>query len=106
VSHRLDEIFELSDRVTVFRDGKHVATSKIAEMSKEKLIQQMVGRELSSTDAHLGSSRGWMRINADARSATSRARASSDVSFTVAAGEIVGMAGLVGAGRSEALHLR
>src|SRR5262249_56875005 len=53
VSHRLDEIFELSDRVTVFRDGKHVSTNPISEMTKDKLIQQMVGRELATTDAAL-----------------------------------------------------
>jgi rhamnose transport system ATP-binding protein len=103
VSHRLDEIFYLSDRVTVFRDGKHVSTSAISEMTKEKLIQQMVGRELSSTDAQLSSSRAVDTNRAPMLEVRhlSRAGVFYDISFTVAAGEIVGMAGLVGAGRSE-----
>jgi ribose transport system ATP-binding protein len=58
VSHRLDEIFELSDRITVFRDGKHVATEPVEQMSKEKLIQLMVGRELGEADHDLSVSRG------------------------------------------------
>jgi rhamnose transport system ATP-binding protein len=102
VSHRLDEIFQLSDRVTVFRDGKHVATNPIAEMCREKLIQQMVGRELSSTDAHLASNRPPASGQALLQVKNlSRAGVFHDVSFDVRAGEIVGMAGLVGAGRSE-----
>jgi rhamnose transport system ATP-binding protein len=107
VSHRLDEIFELSDRVTVFRDGKHVATSPIGAMTKDKLIQQMVGRELLATDHDALSNRG-VRPALDAKSAPllevwhlSRAGVFKDISLDVRAGEIVGMAGLVGAGRSE-----
>ena len=108
VSHRLDEIFELSDRVTVFRDGRHVATNPISAMTKDKLIQQMVGRELSTTDAELSHDKSaFSRVARDARPPIlqvknlSRAGAFHDVSFEVRAGEIVGMAGLVGAGRSE-----
>ena len=103
VSHRLDEIFELADRVTVFRDGKWVATEEIGGMNKEKLIQLMVGRELLAVD-HSGRAGQAPRLNArlwlEVRG-LSRAGVFSDVSFQVRAGEIVGMAGLVGAGRSE-----
>jgi ABC-type sugar transport system ATPase subunit len=102
VSHRLDEVFALSDRVTVFRDGRFVATHPTSEFDKDKLIQLMVGRELIATDASV--SRGasspsgapLLRV----RNLTRRG-AFANVSFDVHAGEIVGMAGLVGAGRSE-----
>jgi ABC-type sugar transport system ATPase subunit len=106
VSHRLDEIFELSDRITVFRDGSHVATHPTREVDKEKLIQLMVGRELLQVDFNSSVSRGARPALVDAapllevRNLT-RAGAFRDVSFQVRAGEVVGMAGLVGAGRSE-----
>jgi rhamnose transport system ATP-binding protein len=100
VSHRLDEIFELADRVTVFRDGKHVATSPIMEMSKEKLIQLMVGRELLQVDHAPRAAHDSGQVLLEVKNLT-RVGAFRDVSFQVRAGEIVGMAGLVGAGRSE-----
>ena len=100
VSHRLDEIFELSDRVTVLRDGKHVATDATAAMTKEKLIQLMVGRELLRVDDAVRATSTTETVLLEVRNLT-RAPAFRDVSFSVRAGEIVGMAGLVGAGRSE-----
>jgi rhamnose transport system ATP-binding protein len=102
VSHRLDEIFELSDRVTVFRDGKHVATQATASMSKEKLIQLMVGRELLQVDhaPRQSSAPAPGAALLEVRGLT-RAGVFRDISFQVRRGEIVGMAGLVGAGRSE-----
>ena len=99
VSHRLDEVFALADRVTVFRDGKYVATEPIANHTREKLIQQMVGRELLAVDS-TQQSRTIGNVILDVRN-LSRAGVFQDISFHLRAGEIVGMAGLVGAGRSE-----
>ena len=100
VSHRLDEIFELADRVSVLRDGQSVATHPIAEMNRDRLIQLMVGRELAQTDHQLHPSRSQGEIRLETRN-LSRAGAFENVSFHVRSGEIVAMAGLVGAGRSE-----
>jgi ABC-type sugar transport system ATPase subunit len=100
VSHRLEEIFELSDRVTVFRDGKHVSTCNTKEIDREGLIRLMVGRELGATEATLKADghagEVLLQVKGLAREGVFR-----EVSFNVRAGEIVGMAGLVGAGRSE-----
>jgi rhamnose transport system ATP-binding protein len=106
VSHRLDEIFELSDTVTVFRDGRHVTTEPIGEMNKDKLIQLMVGRELLQVDHEARDGGGAVggpvggKVLLEVRN-LARHGVFRDVSFQVRAGEIVGMAGLVGAGRSE-----
>ena len=100
VSHRLDEIFELSDRVTVFRDGNHVATNLTREMTKDRLIQLMVGRELLAVDHAPRAAQTTADVLLEVRNLT-RAGVFRDVSFRIRAGEIVAMAGLVGAGRSE-----
>jgi rhamnose transport system ATP-binding protein len=105
VSHRLEEVFELSDRVTVLRDGRLVATHATGAIDKRKLIGLMVGRELLATDESLSSStfsRGarHARLLLQVRKLT-RNGVFHDISFDVRAGEIVAMAGLVGAGRSE-----
>lgn len=102
VSHRLEEIFLLSDRVTVFRDGKHVGTRPTREINQEELIKMMVGRELLQVEGAVkaeGEAAGG-EVLLDVRG-LSRAGVFRDISFQVRRGEIVGMAGLVGAGRSE-----
>ena len=103
VSHRLDEIFALADRVTVFRDGKFVATQPTAEMDKDKLIRLMVGRELLQVDHAPRACQGDAAAGPVMLEVVNLTRGGvfCDVSFNVRAGEIVGMAGLVGAGRSE-----
>ncbi len=92
VSHRLDEIFELADRVTVFRDGKHVATEPIKDLSHEKLIRQMVGRELLAVDADAHAKRpsraGGLPL-LDVKNLT-RNGVFSNITFQVHPGEIVG----------------
>ena len=99
VSHRMHEIFALCDTITVLRDGQHVSTQPTAALTESALVAQMIGRELSEyLPAHAGSARGEERLRV---SALSSPGLFSDISFSVHAGEVVGLAGLVGAGRSE-----
>src|ERR1700736_1055046 len=99
VSHRMDEIFRVCDTITVLRDGKHVATEPIAQTSRDRLIRQMVGREVLMTrPKHLDLEPGEEILRVENLSSTGKFE---NVSFNVRRGEIVGMAGLVGAGRSE-----
>jgi ABC-type sugar transport system ATPase subunit len=99
VSHRLDELFALCEHITVLRDGRHVATGLIRDTTPERVVQQMIGRELlQRRPAHLDRALGPERLSVFGLSSPGRF---SDVSVQVAAGEIVGLAGLVGAGRSE-----
>jgi ABC-type sugar transport system ATPase subunit len=102
VSHRLEELFLLSDKVTVFRDGQHVATRRTAEINQEELIHLMVGRELLQVEGAVkaaGEAAGG-EVLLEVTNLT-RHGVFRSVSFDVKRGEIVGMAGLVGAGRSE-----
>ena len=97
VSHRLDEVFELCDRATVFRDGRYVTTAPTSELTTASLVRFMVGREVSlfpKEATTVGAPILEVRNLSDASGFR-------DVSFTVRAGEILGLAGLVGAGRTE-----
>jgi ABC-type sugar transport system ATPase subunit len=99
VSHRLEEIFRLCDTVTVLRDGCHVATEKVAETNTERIIHQMVGREVKQySSQHLSQPLGEEVLRVEKLSSPNKFK---DVSFTLCKGEILGVAGLVGAGRSE-----
>lgn len=100
VSHRLEEVFELGDRVTVLRDGEFVATSDVDKLDEADLIQQMVGREVETLTRH-GTHEGrtdHARLEVRGLGTT---RVFEEISFTVHEGEILGLGGLVGAGRSE-----
>jgi rhamnose transport system ATP-binding protein len=97
ISHRLEEISGLADTVTVLRDGHHVATLPIAEASQAKLVRLMVGRDVPPSDAR-APRRDRERLRVER---LSRAGVFEDVSFSLWSGEIVCLAGLVGAGRSE-----
>jgi len=99
VSHRMEEIFRLSDRISVLRDGKRVATEVTAETSAEQIVRLMIGRDLAqASPRHLGGTLGSEMARVDRWSSTGKFR---DVGFSLHAGEILGLAGLVGAGRSE-----
>jgi ribose transport system ATP-binding protein len=102
VSHRLDEIFTIADRVTVLRDGKHVATAAVADVSRDRLIEWMVGRTLESEFPSRKVTRGGERLQVRGLCRGSKVR---DVSFAVRAGEVLGLTGLVGAGRTEMARL-
>ncbi|MHC4247649.1 MAG: ATP-binding cassette domain-containing protein [Planctomycetota bacterium] len=101
VSHRLEEVFELADRVTVLRDGRFVATSATADIDRAGLVRLMVGREVDE-DAAAGEGRDTPQGAPllELRGLT-RDGVFTNVSLSVHAGEVVGLAGLVGAGRSE-----
>src|SRR6266566_2442454 len=99
VSHRLEEIFRLCDTVTVLRDGRHVATERITATNPERVSHQMVGREVKQyTAQHLSRDLGQELLRVEGLSSPGKF---SNISFTLRAGEILGFAGLVGAGRSE-----
>ena len=99
VSHRLEEIFRLCDSITVLRDGRHVATEKVSVTNQDRLIHQMVGREVRQyTSQHLQRPLGDELFRVENLSSPGKF---NNISFKVSAGEILGFAGLVGAGRSE-----
>ncbi len=97
VSHRLDEVLRIADRVTVMRDGATLGTWAAGELTRETLIERMVGRSLDREYPKVAIAPGAPRARG-ARPARRRVR---DVSFIVRAGEVLGIAGLVGAGRTE-----
>ncbi|HEY0792023.1 MAG TPA: sugar ABC transporter ATP-binding protein [Chthoniobacterales bacterium] len=99
VSHRMDEIFRICDTITVLRDGRHVATQSMADTTRESLIRQMVGRAvLTNRPKHLDLAPGEEVLRVENLTSLGKFE---NISFNVRRGEIVGMAGLVGAGRSE-----
>jgi ABC-type sugar transport system ATPase subunit len=102
ISHRLDEIFALADRVVVLRDGRNVGTRLREGLERRELIEMMVGRELADEYPRRTTTPGPVRLVV---SGLCRGRAVRDISFTVRSGEILAIAGLVGAGRTETLRL-
>ncbi len=100
VSHRLHEVFELADRVTVLRDGEKVATEDCSALDEDTLIQRMVGRSLIAKKERENPIDRQCEPLLAVRGLT-RAPDFSDITFDVFPGEIVGLGGLVGAGRSE-----
>ena len=99
ISHRLEELEKIADRVTVLRDGRYVATHAIAEVSRGELIRLMVGRELSAVFPKISVTLGETLL--ETHHLACRQSGISDVSLNVRAGEILGLAGLVGSGRTE-----
>lgn len=95
ISHRMKEIFEISDRVSVLRDGKHVSTQSTSEVTHETLVRAMIGTELNE---QLGSEPPGSAPSGEAL------RVQGSINLTVRRGEIVGLAGLAGAGRTELLE--
>lgn len=102
ISHRLDEIFEVCDRVSVLRDGQNVGEKPVVDVTRKSLIEMMVGRELKdefpARDTHIGEPR--LEVNG-----LNRGNAVKDVTLNVREGEILGLTGLVGAGRTETVRL-
>lgn len=98
ISHRLEEISQIADRVTVLRDGQLVGTRRVSEVSREDLIKMMVGRELKDMIPKQPAPIGKEALRVEH---LSRAGVLHDINLTVRQGEILGIAGLVGAGRTE-----
>ena len=98
ISHRLDEIFDLADNVTVLRDGKHIRTMAVQDVTRHDLVTMMVGREVVNeypkAEVPIG------EVVLEARHIV-RKGVLNDISFSLRRGEILGIAGLVGAGRTE-----
>lgn len=98
ISHKMDEIFRISDDITVYRDGEYIATDRAENLNVDKVIQLMVGREVTSMFPKVDCPIGETVLTVENLSA---GRAVKNVSFELHRGEILGMAGLVGAGRTE-----
>ena len=98
ISHRLEEVFEICQRVTVMRDGRHVLTSELAGLTADDLVRAMVGRQMVERAAGERGVAGEVVLHVEH---LTREGVFTDISLDVRAGEIVALAGLVGSGRSE-----
>jgi ribose transport system ATP-binding protein len=98
ISHRLDEIFQVGDRVTVLLDGKYVGTYGIGELSRAELVRQMVNREIKEHFPKVRTPRGEEKLRVEH---VVRAGELNDISFSLYGGEVLGVAGLLGSGRTE-----
>jgi rhamnose transport system ATP-binding protein len=98
ISHRLEELFALADRVTTLRDGEYVSTRTLADVTNDELIQMMVGRKLGELFPKQEVKRGEVVLQVDHLTLSGIFQ---DVSFALHAGEILGLSGLIGAGRTE-----
>ncbi|KAA5969583.1 ribose ABC transporter ATP-binding protein RbsA [Pantoea sp. M_9] len=101
ISHRMKEIFEICDDVTVFRDGQFIAERAVSDLSEEQLIEMMVGRKLEDQYPRLDQSPGEIRLQVEKLCGSGV----EDVSFTLRKGEILGISGLMGAGRTELMKV-
>ncbi len=101
ISHKLNELFAISDRITVMRDGKTIDTVNTREVTDEELIRMMVGRELSDYYKRNDFTKGEVILSVKN---LNKQGVFHDISFDLRKGEILGFAGLVGAGRTELMH--
>jgi D-xylose transport system ATP-binding protein len=103
ISHKLDEVFAIADRITVLRDGASVFTKPAFATNKAEVIQHMVGREIADLFPRRASTLGEVMLHVDGLSVDERLH---DIRFELRAGEVLGIGGLMGAGRTELLmHL-
>ena len=102
ISHRLDEIFEIADRVLVLRDGEPAGMAPIGELTRQRMIELMVGREIHNEFPKHRHRRGAARLTVNG---LCRGNAVRNVSFEIRAGEVLGLTGLIGAGRTETARL-
>jgi inositol transport system ATP-binding protein len=98
ITHRLGEVFEVADEISVLRDGRHIGTRAVSETTSDELIRWMVGRELTQLFPRGDFAPGQVLLSVRGLGLEGRFR---DVSFDLRAGEILGVAGLIGAGRSN-----
>lgn len=100
ISHRLEEVFQICDRCTVLRDGQYVASANVADISKDDMIQWMVGRQLGNIFVKEEAQIGETILEVEHLTTDML----QDITFSLARGEILGFAGLVGAGRTEVMR--
>lgn len=98
ISHRMEEIFRMCDRITVMRDGRYVGTERVQETNMDQIVKMMVGREIKDRFPKADIKIGEEKLKVEG---LSQKGILHDISFSVRAGEIVGLAGLMGAGRTE-----
>lgn len=101
ISHRIKEIFEICDDVTVLRDGQFIGEVAVAELTEDRLIEMMVGRRLDEQYPHVDVPEGEVRLEVNQLSGSGV----HNVSFTLRVGEILGISGLMGAGRTELMKV-
>ena len=101
ISHRMEEIFELCDRITVLRDGQYIDTREIKDITMDDVVKMMIGREIGERYPSRNHSVGKTVFEVKG---LSRKGAFDNVSFTVGAGEVLGVSGLMGAGRTEIMQ--
>ncbi len=101
ISHRLDEVFQLTDRISILRDGEYITTLNTAETNRAELIRHMVGREMTATFPPRNATIGDVALELKHLSGNGV----RDISFTARKGEVVGISGLVGAGRTEIMKV-
>lgn len=104
ISHKLNEVLTVGDRVTILKDGAYVGTYPISEMNEDKLVKLMVGREIKGTYLQNPDKNYGDEVIFEARNITRKDNRVKDVSFTLKKGEILGFSGLVGAGRTELME--
>ena len=98
ITHRLDEVYRIGSRVTVLRDGKHIATKLLSEVTVDELVRLMANRDLKEHFPKRRVTPGKELLKVEG---LGRKGALHDISFCLRAGEVVGIAGLLGAGRTE-----
>jgi ribose transport system ATP-binding protein len=101
ISHRMKEIFELADEVTIFKDGRYVDTKIISDVTMDELVKLMIGRELKDVYPKRTPAPGNVLFEANN---VARAKLVHDISFKLRAGEIIGFAGITGSGRTELMR--
>jgi ABC-type sugar transport system ATPase subunit len=101
ITHRLKEIFEIGDRVTVLRDGRKTGTFFVNDVTEKKLVASMVGREMKDYYNRMPHTRGQEMLRVEGLTRNGEFK---DISFSVYAGEILGISGLIGAGRTEVME--
>lgn len=108
ISHRLEEVFEISDKVTVLRDGNQIASTMVADTTPDELIRMMVGREVKASPAlRKAAAAAEAEVALEVRGISAEANGREvlrDVSFQLRRGEVLGVGGLLGAGRTELLE--
>lgn len=100
VSHRMDEIYRISDRITVLRDGKHIITDETKSITSKQLVKYMVGEELAKKEFHRAPNIRGKILDVEKLSGNGF----SDISFSLSAGEVLGLVGAVGAGKTELIR--